>query len=81
MGVLVAGVRRAQELFATAPLAGLVSGPLQPRRVLDDDQQIEADVRSTAASTTTIRRSVFIGCLPHRRSGSVVGDRAAAAWA
>jgi choline dehydrogenase len=46
--VLIAGVRRAQEIFAAEPMTAYRGEPIMPNRVLQSDRDIEDYVRSGA---------------------------------
>ncbi len=43
--VMIAGVRKAQEIFASNPMAAYVSSAIMPERVLESDREIEEYVR------------------------------------
>ncbi|NJO43913.1 MAG: choline dehydrogenase [Cyanobacteria bacterium RU_5_0] len=46
--VLIAGVHKAQAIFAAAPMTAYLGSPIMPERVLESDREIEDYIRSMA---------------------------------
>lgn len=46
--VLIAGVRKAQEIFAAGPIAAYVNAPMMPERILESEQELEDHIRANA---------------------------------
>jgi choline dehydrogenase len=46
--VLIAGIRKAQAIFAAEPMAPYLGVPIMPDHLLEDDQEIEAYIRANA---------------------------------
>jgi choline dehydrogenase len=46
--VLMAGIRKAQAIFAAQPMAPYLGSPILPNRILEDDREIEDYIRANA---------------------------------
>jgi choline dehydrogenase len=79
--LLVAGVRRAREIAAHAPLAGLCAGEVAPGDAVDDDERLRAWIRATAGTMFHPTGTCAMGadpaavCDPHLRVRGVGGLR------